>query len=208
MKKFLIAHSYNMVRMFLNQFAIAIFGFGLALATIKAGSVDLRNATSIFAIAFYLFLIYTMTWDLGYKERAGVEAGRKEAKPMTGALIALCANVPNFIFAIFITLATFIHVEAIGNVGAICKFLAMFLEGMYLGVLQLPVGGAALHSYWFVFFLLPLPTILTAGVAYVMGLKDIRVTRLSDPLIPESDRDPRSKKKTWSSHKEDQNKDQ
>ena len=206
MKKFFATHFYNMVKMFLNQFAIAIFGFGLALATIKAGSVTLRNATSIFAILFYLFLIYTMTWDLGYKECAGVEAGRKQAKPFTGALIALCANIPNFIFAVFITLATLIQVEAIGNVGAVCKFLAMFLEGMYLGVLQIPLAGAALHSYGWVFFLLPIPTILTAGIAYVMGLKDLRLTRLSDPLVPESDRDPRSKKKTWNSYKDDQDK--
>ena len=105
-------------------------------------------------------------------------------------------------------LGTLIQVEAIGNIGAICKFLAMLLEGMYFGVLQLPLGGVALNAHWWVFFLLPLPTILTAGVAYVMGLKDIRLTRLSDPLVPESDRDPRSKKKTWSSYKDEQNKDQ
>ena len=190
-----------MVRMFLNQFAISIFGFGLALATMKAGSVGLRNATSVFAILFYLFLIYTMTWDLGYKERAAVEAGRKQAKPFTGALIALCANIHNFVFAIFITLATMIHIETIGNVGAVCKTLAMFLEGMYLGVLQIPVAGVALHNYGAVFFLLPIPTILTAGIAYVMGLKDMRLTRLSDPLVPESDRDPRAGNKTWNNYK-------
>ena len=206
MKRFFATHSYNMVKMFLNQFAIAIFGFGLALATTKAGSPGLRTATSIFAIGFYLFLLYTMTWELGYKERAGVEAGRKEAKPLTGLLIAAFANALNFMFALFITLATFIQVEAIGNIGAISKFLAMFLEGMYFGVLQLPIAGVALNAHWWAFFLLPLPAILTAGLAYVMGLKDIRLTRLSDPLVPESDRDPHIKKKTWSSYKDDQDK--
>lgn len=197
MKTFFKEHSYNMVKMFLNQFAIAIFGFAMTLATQAAGNVLLRNLCGVGSVIFYLFLIYNMTWEIGYRDRISVSVGKKPKRPFTGALISLCANIPNFIFALFITLAIFIQVEAIGNVGAICKFLALLLEGMYTGLLMNPLHGVALNMYWWVFFLLPIPAIVTSFVAYVMGLKDLRLTKLSDPLIPESDRDPTSKQKTW-----------
>ena len=199
MKKFFVEHSYDMVKMFLNQFGIAILGMVLALATAMAENSLLKNVTSIGAILFYLFLLYTMTWEIGYKDKLAVEQGRKVKNVFTGSLISLCANVPNFIFAIFITLATFVGSEEsiISSIGGVCSFLAMSLEGMYTGVLSNHVGGAPLNSYWFVYFLLPIPAMITCGISYYLGLKDIKFTSLFDPIPPESDRDPSEKKKPW-----------
>jgi hypothetical protein len=75
MKNFFSRHSYDMVKMFLNQFAIAIFGFVLTLVALKANSPALRNAVGVGAVAFYLFLLYTMTWDVGYRDKVSTEAG-------------------------------------------------------------------------------------------------------------------------------------
>ena len=199
MKEFFKKHSYDMVKMFLNQFGIAILGMVLALATAMAENNLLKNVTSIGAILFYLFLLYTMTWEIGYKDKLAVEQGRKVKNVFTGSLISLCANVPNFIFAIFITLATFVGSEEsiISSIGGVCSFLAMSLEGMYTGILSNHVGGAPLNSYWFVYFLLPIPAMITCGISYYLGLKDIKFTSLFDPIPPESDRDPAKKKKTW-----------
>ena len=194
MKQFFVNHSYNMVKMFLNQFATAIFGFALVLAVGKAESDTLRNITSVCAILFYMFLLYTMTWEIGYRDKTSVDLGKKERKPLTGALISLCANIPNFIFAIFITLASFLEVPAISSIGGVCSFLALTLEGMYTGLLANHVAGAALNSYWFVYFLLPIPAILVSGLAYNLGLRDVKFTSLFDPVYPESDRDPKEKK--------------
>lgn len=204
MKKFFATHSYSMVKMFLNQFAIAIFGFTLFLATQKAGNVLLRNLTSVFAVAFYLFLIYTMTWEIGYKDRVSVELGKKKAQPWTGAMIALCANVPNVLLAIAMMLSKFC---AWDNIGSLATPINSFLNGMYVGLLaNLVNAGQSLLDYWFMFFLIPLPAIIAAGLAYAMGLKDLRLTKLSDPLVPESDREPRSKKKTWGDYSDKNNK--
>ena len=199
MKGFLQKHSYSMVKMFLNQFGIAILGMVLALATAMAENNLLKNVTSIGAILFYLFLLYTMTWEIGYKDKLAVEQGRKAKNIFTGSLISLCANVPNFLFAIFITLATFVGSEEsiISSIGGVCSFLAMSLEGMYTGILSNHVGGAPLNSYWFVYFLLPIPAMITCGISYYLGLKDIKFTSLFDPIPPESDRDPSKKKKPW-----------
>lgn len=194
MKQFFVNHSYNMVKMFLNQFATAIFGFALVLAVGKAESDTLRNITSVCAILFYMFLLYTMTWEIGYRDKTSVDLGKKERKPLTGALISLCANIPNFVFAIFITLASFLDVPAISSIGGVCSFLALTLEGMYTGLLANHVAGAALNSYWFVYFLLPIPAILVSGLAYNLGLRDVKFTSLFAPVYPESDREPKKKK--------------
>ena len=201
MKKFFATHSYNMVKMFLNQFAIAIFGFTLVLATQKAGNVLLRNLTSVFAIAFYLFLIYTMTWEIGYKDRISVELGKRKAQPWTGVLIALCANVPNFLLALWMMMT-----QICGWVQTPATLASGFLNGMYMGLLANKIGEVTLSSHWFIFILTPLPAIVAAGLAYAMGLKDLRLTKLSDPIVPESDREPRSKKRTWSSYKDNNDK--
>ena len=57
-KELFKTRSYEMVRMFLNQFATAIFGLVLALAAGRAERVALRNVTSACAIVFYLFLLF------------------------------------------------------------------------------------------------------------------------------------------------------
>ena len=108
MKELFKTRSYEMVRMFLNQFATAIFGLVLALAAGRAESVALRNVTSACAIVFYLFLLYTMTWELGFADRAAVESGRKPAKPWTGVLLSVCANFINWLLAICIMLGNFL----------------------------------------------------------------------------------------------------
>ena len=69
------------------------------------------------------------------------------------------------------------------------------LEGMYTGLLANHVGGNPLNSYWFVYFLLPLPAILISGISYLLGLKDIKFTGLFNVQYPESDREPKRKKR-------------
>lgn len=194
MKRFFSEHSYSMVKMFLNQFAIAVLGFVLVLAAGKAQNAALRNATSIGAILFYLFLLYTMTWDIGFHDRVSVEHQTKTKNNFRGVLISLCANIPNFIFAVFIMLASLLNSPVLSNIGAWCSTFALFLEGMYTGLLVNPVGGAPLNSYWFVYFLLPLPALITCGLAYNMGVRDVKFTSFFNQPYPESDREPKEKR--------------
>lgn len=184
MKKFFARYSYDMVKMFLNQFAIAIFGFTLTLASGLAENPMLRNVTSIAAIAFYLFLLYTVAWDIGYKDKVSCDVGAGKHNPHMGALVSLCANLPNFLFAVFITLATFFNVEILSSIGGICSFLALTLEGMYTGLLTNSVAGVQLNSHWFIYFLLPLPAVLMSWVAYYLGLRDVKGTSFFRQVKP------------------------
>lgn len=179
MKQFFKTYSYDALKMFLNQFGTAIFGFALSLAAAKAQNAILRNVLGVVAVLFYLFLLYTMTWDVGFRDRVSVTQGKKANRPARGFLISLLANTPNFLFAICITLGCFFgSVSFFGGLGGIASFCALLLEGMYTGLLANHFMGNALNSYWWVWFLTPLPSIITCGIAYLLGIKDCKLSVL------------------------------
>lgn len=169
---FLKKHSYDMVKMLINQFAISIFGNALALATGETQQ-GLRIVTSVFSVLFYLFLIYVMMWDLGAKDTHHLEKKEDGYTRLAGLFIAICASALNFIFALLIMLGTLI--PAMGNVGGVAKLLALLFEGMYTGLLAITVGGTPLNNFWWIYFLLPLPLLLTATVAYLAGVKNFKI---------------------------------
>lgn len=169
---FLKKHSYDIVKMLLNQFAISIFGNALALATGETQQ-GLRIATSVFSVLFYLFLIYVMMWDLGAKDAHHLEKKESGYTHLAGFYISLSASVLNFIFAVLIMLGTLI--PAMGNVGGVAKLLALLFEGMYTGLLAIPVGSVPLNNIWILYFLLPIPLVLTATVAYFAGSKNFKI---------------------------------
>lgn len=178
MKRFFKAYSYDMVKMFLNQFATAVFGCALALAASKAQNPTLRNVTSAVAILFYLFLLYTMTWDIGFREKVSVDNNRIPRKPLKGALISLCANSINFLLAILFALGKCINLSFFGALGAFGGTCNLLLQGMYTGILANTAWGMELRSFWWVWFLTPIPAILTCAIAYNMGLRDFKLTAI------------------------------
>lgn len=197
MKGFLKNHSYDMVTMLLNQLVLSMFGFSLVLAAMKIDNDALRNVTSIFSILFYLLLLYMKAWDIGFRDKASVEQGKKKDTPYLGALISLCANAINYIFALFVMLRALLpNVAFISSIGDVCQAISVFINGMYSGLLANQVGGVALNTYWFVFFLTPIPAILICGLAYYFGLHDVKYTGFFHKnQYPESDRDPNPKRK-------------
>lgn len=194
MKRFFIDHSYDMVKMLLNQIAISIFGFSLALAAGKADNDTLRTVSSVFSILFYLFLLYTTAWDIGYRDKVSVDIGKKKYRPFKGALISLCANSINYLLAILIALAAIPGLAALQGVGGVCQAITVLIEGMYSGVLAIQVGGVALNNYWFMYFLIPIPAIIVSGISYVLGVKDVKFTSFFNrQSYPESDSEPKQK---------------
>ena len=169
---FLKKHSYDMVKLLIYQFAISIFGNALALATGETQK-GLRITTSVFSVLFYLFLVYVMMWDLGTKDTYRFRKNEPGLTYLAGLYISLCASVLNFLFALFVMLGTLI--PALGNLGAVTKILALLFEGMYTGILAIAVNGVTLNQLWFIYFLLPIPLIATASVAYIAGVKEFKV---------------------------------
>ena len=184
MLNFFKTRSYEAVKFSVTQFAISIFGLVLSLACQLAENDTLQLVCSIFAILFYLFLIYTSAWDLGSKDHIPVLYGHKPKEPLTGLYIGLLANSLNFLLAIGFSFGIwFSNVEALASFGTLSGTIAIFIQGMYSGVLALETGITAfprLNCLWYMYFLIPLPAILVSSIGYYLGLRDIKFIKFFD----------------------------
>ena len=135
-----------------------------------------------------------MTWEIGFRDKIPVEKGRKPSQPLTGLFISFFANLLNLLLAFFIMLASVANVPFFSKLGGISASIAVVIEGMFTGLLANRIGGVALNSHWWIFFLITLPAMLTCTVAYILGTKDVKFTGLFKFQYPESDREPKKKK--------------
>lgn len=185
MKQFFSRYSYDSMKMFLDQFAISLFGFSLALTAAKMENDTVLLIFSLASILFYLVLIYGVSQRVGAKDRTTIELGKMPFRPGTGTLISLLANSLNLLLAVLVTILTFLP----GDNAGMARFAAMFFNGMYQGVYTLTtVGSSPLNLCWWSYFLLPLPALLVSTVGYIAGVRDWHLTGLSTPELPASDR--------------------
>ena len=69
------------------------------------------------------------------------------------------------------------------GIGAVCKVVAMWLQGMYMGFLSMDVGGDMLRNHVWPYFVIILPAILVSGVSYIIGNYGWHFTNI---LIPKN----------------------
>lgn len=178
MKEFFHKYSYSMIKMLLTQIVISIFGLMLSMATVSASS-GVAIAVSIFAILFYLFLIYTLVWEIGAKDKISVDVGKKAYKPFTGLWMSLIANVPNIILALILAVSQPFISNANGkelNGLGIVSVISNVLQGMYFGAIsaiKLP-SGKFLSDMWWTYFLIIIPALVISFLAYYLGHKNFR----------------------------------
>jgi hypothetical protein len=186
MKAFFERYSYESVRLALNQVAISMFGFALAMTAGKAESDALLLWSSIGSIVFYLALTYGTAWKTGSGDRLSVEYGKLPYRPLTGLLCSLVANSVNLILAILITVG---QLGGIGGLETVPRFIALLIQGMYMGTLAaVKVGEVTLNGIWWSYFIITVPAMLVSTAAYIAGVKDFHITKMGIPDLPESDR--------------------
>ena len=142
--KFFKENSYDIVRLFINQVGITIFSLVLyvSLGAIEDDSTFalLKILMSVFAIGFYLALLYTAGWEYGAKDKIRIDGGRMEPKPFKGALMSLIANLPNFALAGIAVICAVIYLtsgsEGFLSVFSLLTLLMRFISAMYHGVLH------------------------------------------------------------------------
>ena len=193
MKAFFERYSYESVRLALNQVAISMFGFALAMSAVKANSDALLLWSSIGAIVFYLALTYGTAHKTGSQDRLSIEYGKIPFNPLRGLLVSLVANSINLLLAILITIGSLCNVPTLEDIpGAI----ALLIQGMYQGVLAvIHVGEQPLNEMWWAYFVITLPAMLVATLGYVAGAKDFHITSMGIPELPASDRPTRQELK-------------
>ena len=178
MKEFFHKYSYSMIKMLLTQIVISIFGLMLSMATVNASSA-VSIAVSVFAILFYLFLIYTLVWEIGAKDKISVDVGKKTYKPFTGLWMALVANAPNIVLAIILTVSKLAIKNVEGkefNGLGIVSVIANVLQGMYFGAIsaiKMP-SGQIISNLWWTYFLIVIPALITSFLAYYLGHRNFR----------------------------------
>ncbi len=196
MREFMQKHSYNAVRLFIDQIAISIFGLVLAIACGRVENDTLKIITSVGAIVFYLFLLYAAMWEVGSKDKFGIDNGTKKNTPLAGLYVALLANSLNLLLAVVIFACSFSSEgTAFYTVGALARVIALFIEGMYTGLLSLDIGGVALNNYWLSYFVITIPALVTSAIAYWCGTKGYHFSKILIPENPEDAEIKREKKK-------------
>lgn len=194
-REFMQKHSYSAVRLFVNQIAISIFGLVLAIACGKVENETLKIVASVGAILFYLFLLYAAMWEVGSKDKFGIENGKIKSLPLTGLYIALIANTLNIILAVIITISSFApDGGTLHAVGAISSVIALFIEGMYTGLLSVDLNGIPLNDYWLSYFIIIIPSLAVSALAYWFGVKGYHFSKILIPENPEDAEIKREKK--------------
>ena len=174
--KYFKENYYYVIKMLLNQFGAAFLGLMLSLATSRGQGEPnwiLVLAGSSLAILLYMYLQYTVMWDLGARDIIRVEAHRAAYRPFTGLLMSMAANIPNFLIAVGVCIGSFFgsetgfaQMEWAGSIGVVCRAIGAFWEGMYNGF----VMKFAPHNP-FVWLIMLIPPLFAGGIGYLAGMK-------------------------------------
>ncbi len=178
MKFFFKDNSYSIFKMFINQIGMTIFGIALSFATSNNDTLFLLS--SIFGACFYMVLLYTMTWDIGYEEKIRIEAKRLKYNRFKGLYMSLYANIPNFIIAI-LALVGYYGATALKNgtpvspswaadVYGVGRLVASLIEGMYSGIVYVVFN----FNPW-AYLVIIIPSLITCTIAYMAGVKGFRI---------------------------------
>lgn len=180
-------YSYTVVKLIVNQFAISILGNVLAIACGMAKNYTLMLVTSIFAVLFYVFLNYSALWEIGYKEIPSIATGRLARRPLAGLYMSLLAAIPNFLLAVLVTLGNLLSdIKFFSTLGGITAMVAIWLEGMYTGILSfIKIGGHAANSYWISYFIIIIPGLIAGWLGYYFGIRNFHLTRILIAETPE-----------------------
>ena len=163
-------------KMIVNQIGMTIFGLLLSLAT--GFNSTLLLLSSLFAIGFYMCLLYMMSWDYGARDKIRVDGGRMTYFPYKGVLLSLYANVLNILLALCAIVGyynTSSFEEGIpawaANLWFISNSAARFLQAMYLGFLKIVFPD----DNPFGLLLIVVPALFFCGLGYFLGLKNRRL---------------------------------
>ena len=187
--KFIKENSYDIVKLIVNQIGITIFSLVLytAIGSIEDESLysKIMVIMSIFALLFYLSLIYTATWDYGARDKIRIDGGKLVPIKAKGLLLGLIANIPNIILSATAVISMLVYMSC-GSDGAyslfgISNLILRFVNAMHIGILQgifafLKDNNDAYFLWQSVGYLIsPAITMLVAHLGYEMGIREFRI---------------------------------
>ena len=158
-------NAYMITKMLLNQFGAAFLGLVLYLASSTGDNAFLIIAASIFSILFYVYLQYSVMWDLGARDIIRVHGKRASYRPANGFLV--------LIGHIFGSADGAFGYEWAGTLYVASKSVGVIWESMFSGFVQLYSPHNPV-----IFFLMLIPPLLASSVGYIFGMKNFRILSL------------------------------
>ena len=138
-------NSYHIVRLFVIQTGIAIFCLVLSFAVSTAfrdkGDTGPLLFVSVFSVLFYLFILYSVAWEIGGQDRIKLDAVHATKNGGKGFLLALFAETPNLLFCLLMLIGGTVSLAGATVVGArffVAGYLPanFFLSTMYVGIIK------------------------------------------------------------------------
>lgn len=169
---------YDAVKLFLAQFAMAVYGLVTSMATIN--SPVLMLGSSILGVVLYIFIIYDFIWEIGGRDKIRQDVAHAKINYAKPFWIALLANVPNFVFSILVIIGHFVGENTLFTIS---NAALRMLQAMYLGIFKtIELNGLDLNQNPFTYTITPFISVFVTFIMYVLGTKNIA-------LLPEKKRD-------------------
>ncbi len=189
--KFFKENSYDIVKLFINQIGIAIFSMmlysSISLIDLKQYDTELYLSISIFSLLFYFVLIYSAAWEFGAKDRIKVDSGKYEKKKFKGGLLAVYANIPNFLIVGLALIFKTVHLlggpEGFNTAFVLLNNFFRLLMSIYLGIIKgvFSFVTDVEMSYFYQaigYMVIPVFVIAVSQLAYTMGYNEKRFSNL------------------------------
>ena len=190
--RFLKEHSYDIVKLYVNQIGIAIFSSVLYTAVGSMGDAalihSLNTAISIFSILFYFVLVYNVAWEYGAKDKMRLDANRIQYIKAKGAKLSLVASIPNVAISMICVIFALVYksqpLPFAAVISGVANFFMRLTMSMYLGVIQIFFGGfesvvdASFIGAAVAFAILPLLSVAVTHFGYEIGARDYKLVYL------------------------------
>jgi len=197
MGEFFEINGKSVVKLYVNQIAMAVFGVMVVFSTAQNDLLVLL--ASFLAVGLYLFIIYSMMWEAGAKAAAKTlraeDAGVKKIK--TPLLIVFFGSLFNiFCYLLYAILKIYVVAKDITEGGAaffgnLVWIVMRMLNSIYMGfeatlfpnpnIALMELGEESVSTIMYTppyyFFLTLIPLFVTGIVAYYLGASEISILK-------------------------------
>ena len=184
MKKFFSENGMNIVKLYINQIAMSVFGL-MVIGAASQSELFILLA-SVVSVGLYLVIIYSMMWDEGAKassvtlraEDAGVE---KIKTPflivLFGSLLNILGYIIYTILQIYVTLNNLTE-GAAHDYGYMTEVILKITNAIYMGFESLLfTGNTVMRTPAYYFYLTLIPLFAVGILAYYLGASEISIMR-------------------------------
>ncbi len=184
-------HFGLVIKTFLYQIVMSLFGFMMYLATYKIPYLLIVGQGMV--ILFFLFIMASQSYNAGAKNCEYDRAHGMKSSPALGILLSLLAFLPTMVLAVVSVINPPYATPDSTNTLGYFSYLGnhAFLQGMYVGITQAlfptaagtvaegiaEANSAAINSRCLVHLLGFLPGFLTSSIAYFIGYLSFKKTK-------------------------------